>query len=90
VLCWLQTSFEDKDTGQMMSAVDCYFQCQVGSTAAEQHPAWQTWHATAGDAHKQHCTAANCIAELAVPNINMYSRGWRDSAFGVYQVQLGL
>lgn len=25
----LQTSFEDKDTGQVLSAVDCYFQCQV-------------------------------------------------------------
>lgn len=25
----LQTSFEDKDSGQVMSAVDCYFQCQV-------------------------------------------------------------
>ena len=24
-----QTSFEDKDTGQIISAVDCYFQCQV-------------------------------------------------------------
>lgn len=25
----LQTSFEDKETGQILSAVDCYFQCQV-------------------------------------------------------------
>lgn len=27
----LQTSFEDKETGQVLSAVDCYFQCQVTS-----------------------------------------------------------
>jgi hypothetical protein len=34
ILCLLQTLFEDKDTGQMMSAVDCYFQCQVRSSSS--------------------------------------------------------
>eukprot|EP00878_Enallax_costatus_P014648 GHUV01015324.1.p1 GENE.GHUV01015324.1~~GHUV01015324.1.p1 ORF type:complete len:660 (+),score=216.28 GHUV01015324.1:148-1980(+) len=31
LLNFTTTSFEDKDTGQTMSAVDCYFQCQDGS-----------------------------------------------------------
>ncbi|WIA29248.1 hypothetical protein OEZ86_011756 [Tetradesmus obliquus] len=31
LLNFTTTSFEDKDTGQMLSAVDCYFQCQDGS-----------------------------------------------------------
>lgn len=34
MLLHMQTSFEDKDTGQVLSAVDCYFQCQVRFTAS--------------------------------------------------------
>lgn len=30
----VQTSFEDKETGQVLSAVDCYFQCQVRTQPA--------------------------------------------------------
>jgi hypothetical protein len=30
----MQTSFEDKETGQVLSAVDCYFQCQVRTQPA--------------------------------------------------------
>lgn len=27
----LQTTMDDKDSGQVVSAVNCYFMCQVGS-----------------------------------------------------------
>ena len=34
----LQTTVDDKDSGQVVSAVNCYFMCQVGF-CMEQHPA---------------------------------------------------
>ena len=37
----LQTTMDDKDSGQVVSAVNCYFMCQVGF-CMEQHPAAYT------------------------------------------------
>jgi hypothetical protein len=63
--CCVQTSFEDKETGQVLSAVDCYFQCQVGSSSSTHQGrkhAWRGFRSLLWQQQQQHAAYAgpNC------------------------------
>ena len=39
--CLLQTSLDDKESGQVLSAVSCYFMCQVGQCSCVNASHWR-------------------------------------------------